>query len=75
MAKKVKIELNTKNIGALLKSEDTAKMLQKAAEQRAQGWETDTKKMSTRYIASIYTTDRDKAREEIDNHRLVGGLK
>lgn len=75
MAKKVKIELNTKNIGELLKSEDTAKMLEKAAEQKAQGWETDTKKMGTRYVASIYTTDRDKIREEIDSHRLVGGLK
>lgn len=75
MGKKVTIELNTKNIGQLLKSDDMKKMLENVTRDRANGWETDTKMMGTRVIGSIYSTDRDQIREELDNHHMVGGLK
>ena len=75
MGNKVTVKLNTKNIGELLKSDDMKKTLEKAARDHANGWETDTKMMDSRVIASIYTTDREQIREELDNHRLVGGLK
>ena len=72
---KVTIKLNTSEIGKLLKSDDVKEMLEKAAESKAQGWETDTKLMSTRHVASIVSTDRDQISEELDSHRIVGGLK
>lgn len=72
---KIKIVLDTQNIGKLLKSEDTAAMLKKVAESKSGEWETDTKQMGSRQIASIYTTDRKQIREELDSHRIVGGLQ
>lgn len=74
MGKKVLIELNSPEIKKLLLSEDVQKMLKSAAQSHAQGWDTDVKIMSSRAIASIYTTDRDKINEELDTHRVVGGL-
>ena len=75
MGKKVEIELNSPEIKKLLKSEDMQKMLKTAAESRAQGWDTDVKVMGTRAISSIYTVDRDKIDEELNTHRMVGGLR
>lgn len=71
---KVKIELNKKGVGELLKSKDMQQVLEKLAEEKSGGWETDTKMMGTRVIASIYSVDRDKVSEELDSHRIVGGL-
>lgn len=75
MAKnKVTIELNKKGVGELLKSKDMEEALQKVAQEHSGGWETDTKVMGTRVIASIFSADRDKVSEELDSHRIVGGL-
>lgn len=71
---KVKVELNRKGVGELLKSRETQQMLQQVASEHSQGWETDTKTMGTRVIASIYSDDRDQIRDELDAHRIVGGL-
>lgn len=75
MGSKVRIELNSGEIRKLLRGDDVKAMLKKAAESKAQGWETDTRQMQTRQIASVYTSDREKMREELDSHRIVGGLK
>ena len=74
MAKKVTVELNSSEIKKLLLSDDVQKMLQSAAQSHSQGWETDVKIMSSRAISSIYTMDRSKIDEELDSHRVVGGL-
>lgn len=71
---KVKVELNRKGVGELLKSRETQQMLQHVASERSQGWATDTKAMETRVIASIYSDDPDQIRDELDAHRIVGGL-
>lgn len=71
---KVKVKLNTKGVGELLKSRDMEKVLQELAQQHSQGWETDTKVMGTRVIASIYSDDRKQISEELDSHSIVGGL-
>lgn len=72
---KVKIELNKKGVGELLKSKDMEKALEQLAKDHAGSWETDTKVMGSRVIASIYSVDRDKVSEELDSHRIVGGLQ
>lgn len=74
MGKKVTVELNSSEIKKLLLSDDVQKMLKSAAQSHSQGWETDVKVMSSRAISSIYTTDRSKIDEELDTHRVVGGL-
>lgn len=74
MAKKVKIELNSKGVRDLLKSRDMENVLRNLALKNSGGWETDTKVMGTRVIASIYSEDRKKVSEELDSHRIVGGL-
>ena len=71
---KVKVKLNRKGVGELLKSRDMEKVLQELAQQHSQGWETDTKVMGTRVIASIYSEDRKQINEELDSHDIVGGL-
>lgn len=71
---KVKVKLNRKGVGELLKSRDMEKALQELAQQHSQGWETDTKVMGTRVIASIYSDDRKQISEELDSHSIVGGL-
>ena len=71
----VRVELNHAGIGQLLKSEELGEKLGQLAESYAgDGWESDTKQMGTRVIASIYTTDYDVAGEELDTHALVGRL-
>ncbi len=69
-----KVKLNRKGVGQLLKSEDLEKGLADLAAKNAQGWDTDTKVMKTRVIASIYTTDKKKIAGELDDHAIVGGL-
>ena len=75
MAKKgEKIELNHDGIGQLLKSEDVQKMLAEISQQHSGGWQTDVVVLGTRAVASIYSTDYDEVGEELENHRIVGGL-
>ena len=64
-----------KGIGELLESKDLEEELKKLADERKQDWETETKKMSTRVIAAIYSEDQKQIREELDTHRIVGGLR
>lgn len=74
MAKGVKVELNSAGIQALLKSDDVQNALQALAQQHSGGWQTDVKILSTRAVASIYSTDYNEVGEELDTHRIVGGL-
>lgn len=64
-----------KGVGQLLKSEDLETKLKRLADSKKQDWETDTKTMPTRVIASIYSEDPSKIREELDSHAIVGGLR
>lgn len=77
MSKNVKIDSASlrKGVGELLKSMDLEQKLKKLADERKQDWDTDTKLMPTRVIASIYTDDPEKIQEEMDTHRIVGGLR
>lgn len=74
MAKKVTVKVNYTEVGKLLKSKDLEEGLERLARQKSNGWDTDTKMMGSRVIASIYTTDSGQASEELDSHRIVGGL-
>lgn len=71
---KTKVVLNYSEVGKLLKSKELEKSLEKIAGEKAKGWKTDTKMMGTRVIASIYSTDSAQVAEELDSHRIVGGL-
>lgn len=70
----VKVELNESEIRKLLKGNGVKEMLASVAREHACGWETDTKEMGTRTVASIYSTDQGQIGEELDGHRVVGGL-
>lgn len=76
---KLKIELNSAGIDALLHSAELEAGLGTLARNYANGWETDTKQMTggkrSRVIASIYTGDEKALTEELDTHRIVGGLR
>lgn len=73
---KTTVELNRAGVGELLKSSELEQGLGQLAQSYASdGWETDTRQMGTRVIASIYTTDYNVAGEELDTHALVGRLK
>lgn len=75
----VKIELNTANIGALLKSNEMQNLLQNEANriQSSLGsqYSTDTKLMSTRVIASVYTTDKDAIEDNLNNDSMIKAMK
>lgn len=79
MAKAVKIELNSAGLDALLHSAELEKGLGELARKHANGWQTDTKQMQggkhSRVIASIYSLDQAAIEEELDTHKLVGGLR
>ena len=71
---KVTVKVNYSEVGKLLKSKDLEKGLEGIARQKSGGWNTDTKMMQSRVIASIYTSDSDQVSEELNGHRIVGGL-
>ena len=75
---KVRVELNKQGIVDLLKDPELEAGLQSLASANASGeWQTDTKYITgnrPRVVASIFTTDREAIQEELDTHRLVGGL-
>ncbi|MBQ6035773.1 MAG: hypothetical protein IJL43_00540 [Lachnospiraceae bacterium] len=74
MSKKVRVVLNTKGVGQLLKSEDLQNKLGEIAREKAGGWETDTVVLGTRAVASIYSEDREQIAKELESHDIVGGL-
>ena len=75
---KIKVELNTQGIVDLLKDPTLEAGLKDLASQNAPGdWNVDSKYITgsrPRVVASIYTTDQEAIQEELDTHRLVGGL-
>ena len=75
---KLKVELNKTGIVALLNSPELEAGLKSLADKNAPGdWETDTKYVTgnrPRVVSSIFTTERGAIEEELDTHRLVGGL-
>lgn len=68
----MEIELNTSEIGKLLKSEDVKKMLDSYADdiksKAGTEYSSDSKLMSTRYVASVYT---EASADEIENLTLL----
>lgn len=75
MAKKFEIKLNLAGVRALRKSKEMEAGIKGIADSKAgPGWETDTKEMATRSIASIYSTDPEAIAEELDSHALIGRL-
>ena len=79
MAKVVKVEINSDGVDALLHSSELEDVLGELARKHANGWATDTKQMyggkHSRVIASIYSVDSAAIEEELDTHRIVGGLR
>lgn len=75
MANKSRFILNTRGVGDLLKSAELQRVLgERAAEIAARagtGYESDTKLMGTRVIASVYTADAETAREDAENDTLL----
>ena len=75
MAKKVDVKLNLAGVRALRKSPELVAGLKAIADGAAgPGWETDTKEMGTRTIASIYSTDPEAIQAELDSHALISRL-
>lgn len=74
MANKTKIELNSDGVRALLKSQEMQNLLDQIARAKAGGWQTDTKVLDSRAVASIYSTDYREVMEELNTHSIVGGL-
>ncbi len=77
MIKSVKLDHASlyKGVGKLLKSKDLGTKMKQIADEKKQDWETETKVMPTRVIAAIYSEDEKQIREELDSHRIVGGLR
>ena len=72
---KVKIEINTENIGALLKSGETESMLKGLADQIANragtGYASDTYMTPGRVVASAYTATTDAIKDNSENNTLL----
>lgn len=72
---KVQLEVNYKNVGILLKSEDMSSLLERAASiivnNAGEGYSHDTKIMSTRVIASVYTDNKRAMRDCLENNTLL----
>lgn len=71
----IKIELNSAGIGELLKSSEIGKVLHDCAEDVkkycGESYETDTKIMPTRMIASVYTDDAEAIIDNLENNTLL----
>lgn len=72
---KVKIELNSAGIRALLKGPETETCLRSEAESIAsragRGYATDSKQMPGRVIASAYTADEEAMQDNLNNNTLL----
>ena len=77
MGKSIRIDAKSlyKGIGKVLQSKDLADQLKKVADEKKGDWQTDTRQMPTRVIASIYSSDTKKIAEELLTHKIVGGLR
>ena len=71
----IKIEVNYKNVGQLLKSDDMRNIVKSAAETIAhnagQGYRYDAKVMGTRVIASAYAGSKKAKRDCLENNTLL----
>ena len=76
---KIKVELLSGGMHELLNSKDLESGLEKLARDNSGGWLTDIKKMTggkrSRVIASIYSVDQEAIAEELETHKIVGGLR
>lgn len=79
---KVRIELSDSGIRALLKSKEMsdhcAKIAHDTAQRAGDGYTTDTKQMSTRVIASVFTDTNEAYYDNLENNTLlkaIGGNK
>ena len=74
MADKFKFKLNAAGVKELLKSQEMEEIVGSYASDVAgragAGYETDTKTMGTRVIASVYTTDPECVRDNYENNTL-----
>ena len=72
---KVEIEINTENIGKLLKSGETEAMLKGLAGQIANragsGYESDSYMTQGRVVASAYTATTDAIKDNSENNTLL----
>lgn len=72
---KVKIEINTENIGALLKSGETETMIKGLADQIASragtGYASDTYLTPGRVVASAYTATEEAVKDNSENNTLL----
>lgn len=73
----VRIEVDYNAVGRLLKSDDVANALSKITSDIAarvgDEYQTDTKVMGTRVIASVYTEDKAALQDNLDNNTLLKG--
>lgn len=74
MADKFKFKLNAAGVKELLKSQEMEEIVGSYASDVAgragAGYETDTKTMGTRVIASVFTTDPECVRDNYENNTL-----
>ena len=72
---KVKCVVDTKAVGALLKSGEMAACIKSEADRRAAGlgagYATDSKVMSSRVVSSIYTETTEAAADNSRNNSLL----
>lgn len=71
----VKIEINTTNIGALLKSGETESVIKSLADQIANragtGYASDTYMTPGRVVASAYTATEEAVKDNSENNTLL----
>ena len=76
---KIRIELNSSGIKALLKGSEVESCLKSEAEKissrAGRGYSTDTKQMPGRVIASVYTADEDAMKDNLDNNTLLRSIR
>ena len=75
--KKARIEVNYDEAGKVLKSDEMQDILLQCANQIAGqvsgNYQTDLKRMPTRYISSVFTTDKKTIQDNLDNNTLLKG--
>lgn len=75
---KVRIELNSSGIKALLKGSEVESCIKSEADRIASragtGYASDTKQMSSRVIASTYTASDEAMRDNLENNTLLRSI-
>lgn len=72
---KVKVSLSYAGIGSILRSQEMAACVKAEADRCAsglgEGYQTDSKSMGTRQIASIFTATSEAAKDNMKNNSLL----